>query len=184
MESTAEYNQVMKLQNWITQTINATRNNKYEILITNLLPQLSDLGELQTGYQVFQNQLGNKANTNKWVLSEKKKCAGKRSAISASLKNNAYQQQKLVEQDQQLQTTEYKAYESLAKDKVIAPLELNQYKSKLIAKDQNLKQINAQITNSDISAHSKQKEILDLQKTGNRSAAAISFCAFWTLKAR
>lgn len=41
---------------------------------------------------------------------------------------------------------------------------MNQYKSKLIAKEQSLKQLNAQLTNSDISSHSKEKEILDLQK--------------------
>ena len=46
----------------------------------------------------------------------------------------------LQQQDQQLQQKEYDAYESLAKDKVIAPFELNQYKSKLIAKEQSLKQ--------------------------------------------
>ena len=48
---------------------------------------------------------------------------------------------------------------------MIAPLELNEYKSKLLAKEQNLKQAGTQITNSDINTHSKQKEILDLQKT-------------------
>lgn len=63
-----------------------------------------------------------------------------------------------------MQDTEYKAYQSLAKDKVIAPLELNQYKSKLIAKEQSLKQLDVQITNNDISSHGKQKEILELEK--------------------
>lgn len=48
---------------------------------------------------------------------------------------------------------------------MIAPLELNQYKSKLIAKEQSLKQINTQLTNSDLASHGKEKELLDLQKS-------------------
>ena len=82
-----------------------------------------------------------------------------------SLKTNTKDQKQLLEQDQQLQQKEYNAYEILAKDKVIAPLELNQYKSKLIAKNQSLQQMDAQITNSDMNKHEKEKELLDLQKT-------------------
>lgn len=70
----------------------------------------------------------------------------------------------MLESDRQLQQNEYSAYETLAKDKVIAPLELNQYKSKLIAKDQSLEQVNAQITNNDINKQNKVSELLDLQK--------------------
>lgn len=44
------------------------------------------------------------------------------------------------------------------------PLELNQYRSKLIAKEQSIKQINSQLTNSDIATHGKEKEIMDLDK--------------------
>jgi HlyD family secretion protein len=165
IESTAEYDQVMKLQNWIGETIDATQNNKYDALITNPLPGFLNLGELQTGYQEFQNQLAlTKQTLTNGYYQRKRNALGKDLQYLASLKTNTTQQKELLEQDQQLQQKEYSAYESLAKDKVIAPLELNQYKSKLIAKDQSLKQINVQITNSDISAHGKEKEILDLQK--------------------
>jgi multidrug resistance efflux pump len=165
MENTAEYKQVMKLQNWIDETVSATQNNKYDILITNPVPVLFYLGELQAGYHEFQNQLeATKQTLANGYYQRKRNALGKDLQYLASLKNNTNQQKELLEQDQQLQQKEYSAYESLAKDKVIAPLELNQYKSKLIAKDQSLKQINAQITSSDISAHGKEKEILDLQK--------------------
>jgi HlyD family secretion protein len=165
MESTSDYKEVIKLQSWVDEIIFATQNNKYDVLITNSLPELPNLGELQTNYQAFQNELAETKQTlTSGYYQKKKNALGKDLQYLADLKNNALQQQKLLEQDQQLQTTEYKAYESLAKDKVIAPLELNQYKSKMIAKEQSLKQVNVQITNNDISSHNKEKELLDLQK--------------------
>jgi HlyD family secretion protein len=82
----------------------------------------------------------------------------------SSLKENIYRQQKLQQQDLQLQENEYKAYEKLAEEKVIAPLELNQYKSKLLAKDQNMEQVETQLTNNDVNSHAKQKEILETNK--------------------
>jgi len=165
MESTANYNQVIVLQKWIDQTIIAAQTNQYDFLISNPLPGFSDLGELQVNYQVFQNQLEITKQTLASGYYQKKKGALQKDMhYIAVLKKNAVQQKELQVQDQQLQQKEYDAYETLAKDKVIAPLELNQYKSKLIAKEQNLEQLNAQLTNSDITGHSKQKEILDLQK--------------------
>ncbi len=53
---------------------------------------------------------------------------------------------------------------SLAKDKVIAPLELNQNKSKLLGKEQNLEQATTQLMNNNIAEHNKRIEILDLDK--------------------
>jgi HlyD family secretion protein len=165
IESTASYEQVIKLQDWINKAIDGTAENNYVFLISDPLPDLSKLGELQVNYQSFENEL----IETKQILSggyyqKKRNALEKDVQYLTSLKTNTTQQKQLLEQDQQLQQAEYNAYELLAKDKVIAPLELNQYKSKLIVKDQSLEQINAQITNSDISKHNKEKELLDLQK--------------------
>jgi multidrug resistance efflux pump len=166
LESTADYNQVMRLKKWIDETIAATQTGNYEIVNSNPLLQFSDLGELQSGYQLFQNQfLLTKQTLESGYFQKKKNALVKDLQYLAALKNNTYQQQQLSAEDQQLLEKEYKAYEKLAEEKVIAPLELNQYKSKLIAKEQSLKQTGSQITNNDISSHGKQKELLDLQKT-------------------
>lgn len=165
IESTANYEQIMKLQAWINKTINATDENNYGILISDQLPDLSKLGELQTNYQAFENELAEtKQILGGGYYQKKRNALEKDVQYLTSLKNNTTQQKELLEEDKQLQEKEYAAYEALAKDKVIAPLELNQYKSKLIVKDQNLEQMNTQITNSDISKHNKEKELLDLQK--------------------
>jgi HlyD family secretion protein len=165
MESTADYKEVVWLQQWVDTAIQSTQDNEYDILLTHPLPELADLGELQTNYQSFQNELAETRQTLTSGYYEKKKLSLEKDLNYLSdLKDNALQQQQLLQRDKQLQDTEYKAYESLAKDKVIAPLELNQYKSKVIAKEQSLEQLDVQITDNDISSHGKEKELLDLKK--------------------
>lgn len=165
MESTASYEEVSSLQNWISTMINGLQVNDYSALVKNPAPRLSGLGELQINYQEFQNQLEiTKQTFASGYYDKKRNALQKDIAYLNNLKSNSAQQQQLQEQNKQLDQKEYEAYEKLAKEKVIAPLELNQYKSKLIDREQGLKQLNAQQTNSDISIHGKQKEILDLEK--------------------
>lgn len=165
MESTADYNQVMKLQAWLNRTITMTQDNEYDHLLNTQLMPFAGLGELQMQYQQFQNQLEiTKQTLANGYYQRKKISLQKDLQYLATLKNNATRQKRLQQQDKQLQQKEFDAYETLAKEKVIAPLELDQYKSKLITKEQTLEQLDAQMTNSDISSLGKQKEILDLQK--------------------
>ncbi len=166
IESTAAYDEVMRLKEWIDTTVSATKANEYEILNNNPLPLFTELGELQSGYQLFQNEfLQTRQTLASGYYQKKKNALEKDLQYLSTLKNNTYQQQKISTEEQKLLEDEYKAYEKLAAEKVIAPLELNQYKSKLFAKEQSLKQTGSQITNNDMSSHSKQKELLDLQKT-------------------
>jgi multidrug resistance efflux pump len=166
MESTSAYDEVMSLQQWVEQTIIKISESNYETVISNPLPRLSNLGELQYYYHQFQNELiETKQTLSNGYYQKKKNSLQKDLQYLGNLKSDATDQKQLLELDKELQNAEYKAYEKLAKEKVIAPLELNQYKSKMIAKEQGLKQINTQITNSEISRHAKQKELLDLEKT-------------------
>jgi HlyD family secretion protein len=166
LENTTDYNETIKLQKWIEQIITTTQNKTCNVLIEKPLPAFYNLGELQTNYQLFQNEWEEARQTLKnGYYGKKRNALQKDLQYLASIKNNTYQRHNLVEQDRQLQKREFDAYDSLAKDKVIAPLELNQYKSKLIAKDQILKQIDVEVTNANVNRHIKEKELLDLQKT-------------------
>lgn len=165
IESTAKYSQVNLLQDWVNQMVDSLQGNDYSLLAKKSLPSLPGLGELQTNFQAFQNQLElTKQTLASGYFQKKRNALQKDIAYISDLKSSTQQQKKLIEQNKSLDQTEYEAYEKLAKEKVIAPLELNQYKSKLIAKEQNLKQVDEQVTNADMSSHNKQKEILDLQK--------------------
>jgi len=143
----------------------ATRKNDLTYLDKQPLPEFSHLGELQTMYQQFQNELEITKQTlaNGFYL-QKKNALRKDLDYLATLKRNTIQQKDLLEQSKALDQVELKAYEKLAKEKVIAPLELNQYKEKMLANERGLKQANAQVTNTDISSHGKKKELLELEK--------------------
>lgn len=165
IESTSDYKEVVQLNGWINETLTDVTDNDYSQLLKDPLPKLNQLGELQRSYQEFQNQFEiTKQTIANGYYQQKKGALQKDLGYISQLKTNTKEQQALQEEDRKLIQKEYDAYEKLAKEKVIAPLELNEYKSKLLAKEQNLKQKYAEITTTDINSHSKQKEILDLQK--------------------
>jgi len=165
IESTASYNEVMMLYKWTQDIIDSTSGYKYDVLEKQPLPALQNLGELQADYQRFQNELQLTRQTLADGYYRKKLDALKKDLQYMSLlKDNIYRQQKLQRHDQELQQNEYKACEKLAEEKVIAPIELNQYKSRLLAKDQSMEQVESQLTNNDVNSHAKQKEILGTYK--------------------
>jgi multidrug resistance efflux pump len=165
MESLASYEDILSLQQWIDQTLVNINEENLNTLVINPFPHLAKLGELQSDYAIFivQHDQARKVLANEYY-DKKLTTLQIDLAYLSKLKSNSYEQQQLVAQDHQLQEKEYKAYESLEKDKVIAPLELNEYKSKLLAKMQQVKQLNAQLANADIASLNKQKEILELHK--------------------
>lgn len=166
IENITDYSEAMKLNDWIEHTISLMQANSYEKLSDNPLPMLANLGELQPSYQLFQTELlQTKQTLTNGYYQQKRNGLQRDIKYIATLKDNATKQKELQDEERKLLQKEFDVYEKLAAEKIIAPLELNQYKNKLLAKDQNLKQAGIQITNSDINTHSKQTEILDLQKT-------------------
>lgn len=165
LESTANYGEVSQLQQWIEQAIIAMQEKELNWLNQRPLPILSRLGELQGVYQQFQNELEITRQTLPSGYYQRKKNALQKDLdYLASLRSNTNQQKELIAENKSLDQAELEAYEKLAKEKIIAPMELNRYKEKLLTKEQSLKQANAQVTNTDISSHGKRKEILDLDK--------------------
>lgn len=165
LQSTADHMQVIALQNWIRQVQPLIIKDSLEILLINPLPFFDQLGELQSEYQSFQNTSKETLQIlNNGYYQTKKKALLKNLQYLSSIQNNAQQQQQLLKQDYELQQQEYNANETLAKEKIIAPIELNQNKSKVIIKEQGLRQMAAQLINNNITAHNKQLEILDLHK--------------------
>jgi len=165
LQSTALHSQVLQLQSWINNIEPYIIKDSLEILLTKPLPIFNQLGEIQPPYQDFQNTLKETLQilANGYYQQKKQALLGDELFLK-SIQDNARQQQELLKQDYELQQFEYKANETLAKDKVIAPIELNQNKSKVIGKEQGLQQIAAQLINDNIALHNKKKEVLELQK--------------------
>lgn len=165
LQSTADHRQILNLYHWIEAIEPFSLKDSLEILLHVPVPSTNDLGEVQAAYQDFETSL---LETLQILASgfyqEKKKALQQDILYMKEAKESILKQKKLTLNDLELQETEYTVKESLAKDRVIAPLEFNQDKSRLISKQQSIEQLNAQIIANKISAYSKRKEIMDLQK--------------------
>jgi multidrug resistance efflux pump len=165
LQSTANHVQVLQFQRWIIKIEPFAIKDSLNILLADTLPVFDQLGELQSEYQNFQNILKETLQIlANGYYQQKRNALSKDMVYLSSIQNNMEQQRQLLKQDVDLQLLEYKANESLAKDKIIAPIELDQNKSKVLGKQQGLRQMEAQIINTDMAEHSKQKEILEVQK--------------------
>jgi len=76
---------------------------------------------------------------------------------------NLIEQKQLQEEDLQLSTDNYNANEQLGKQKVLAPVDIRNEKSKLINKKMSIPQINASLIDNESQQHNKQKEIEELE---------------------
>ena len=160
-----QYEEVRRLQEWIRKAEPIAATGSIDSLDAYPLPLLLDLGDLQAAYQDFQSGLSETMQVLSGGYYQQKKQALLRDIqYQASLRHHLEQQQVLEEKDYQLMKTEHDAKAQLAAEKVIAPLELNQDKSRLISKAQSLEQMSSQLISSDLTAHNKSKELLDLQK--------------------
>jgi len=165
LQSTAKHEQVIKLQQWIAKTEPFAEAGDIGIILSNPLPVLNELGELQAAYQDFQNNmLETKALLCNGYYQKKKQAIVADIRFQNLLKQNLDSQANLQQQDFVLQKIQHDANEKLVKDKVIAPLEYNREKSKLLAKKESLEQMSTQLINNDVAQHDKNKELLDLQK--------------------
>lgn len=165
LQSTGKHEQVLILEKWIRDIEPAIAGNKPEAVMQQPLPALNNLGEVQTAYQDFQNVLHETVQIlSDGYYQQKKQALLEDLQYLSAIDTNAQKQLSLLQQDFALQQLEYNANEKLAGEKVIAPLELNQQKSKIIAKEQSLQQFSAQLINNNMAEHNKRKEILDVQK--------------------
>lgn len=165
IENTAGYKDVMNLYNWVKKTEAVIGNEDNALSKLDPLPVSTALGNVQPAYQDFALVLKETKETLPGGYYHKKiNTVQKDLDYLSSLRTDASRQQDIIVKDQEIQKKELEVYEKLAAEKVIAPMELNQYKSRLLAKDQALKQAHAQITNNDIGSLAKRKEIMELQK--------------------
>ncbi|PZR27146.1 MAG: hypothetical protein DI535_12090 [Citrobacter freundii] len=165
LESTALFDDVMKLKKWVEETIIVSQSSIPDMIVNQSLPALANLGELQLPYQQVQNRMQIARQTfGKGYYQLKKNVLVMEMEYNRKLKQNNQQQRAIEEQNRIMLQQEYEAYEKLAREKVIAPLELNQYKAKLLSGMQNLEQLDAAATSTEISGLGKTKEMMDIDK--------------------
>lgn len=165
IQSTGKHEEVFQLQSWISRIEQPITNDSLEVLLNEPFVIYNNLGELQTDYEAFRVQFRETMEVlQSGYYQQKKRSLYTDLSYLNQLKNNLARQNKLLHEEYEVQTTDFNAKDHLTKEKVIAPLELNQEKGKLLLKEQGLEQMTAQLINSNVASHNKQKELLDLQK--------------------
>lgn len=173
IQSSADYKQILILDKWIdaqlknlTISTNTSTNAWWSNVQT--LPTLNTLGDIQKNYQDLQLQIYQLGlSMPKGYFEQKKQTIAKELSSIEALNKNAQQQKQLIEQDLQMQQQLLTINEGLVKEKVIAKLDLNKDKSAVIAKQQQLVQVDANTINQNNSAIAKQKELIEIAKTAN-----------------
>jgi len=172
MESIADPQSVIKIGEQINSIDSLISQNRTDEIIkyfpSNASPfgggREGDLGELQTSYQTFiQSFIIFRDFLNRGFYLRKKNMLLTDIQNFKKLHGIATNQKSLLEQDLSLSNETFTANESLVKDKVISPLEYRNEKSKLIAKQLSLPQINASIISNESLQNEKRKEIVELE---------------------
>lgn len=169
IESVAKPTAVSEVSRQIDSINNLIRQNKTNEIISyfpdySSQKYLSDLGELQSSYQTFIRAFITFKDfiSNGFYLRKKKMLSTDMQNIQ-KLHIILAVQKDLLQQDVSLSNETFHANESLVKDKVISPLDYRNEKSKLIAKQLSLPQINASIISNESQQNEKIKEITELE---------------------
>lgn len=124
----------------------------------------NNLGELQTPYQIFiQSFITFRDFLSSGFFLRKKKMLQTDLVNIQKLNIILVSQKILLNQDLTLSNETYDANKSLANDKVISALDYRNEKSKLIAKQLSLPQINSSIVTNESQQNEKRKEIAELE---------------------
>lgn len=125
---------------------------------------LKELGELQQPFQTFmQSFISFRDFINNGFYLRKRNMLQTDLNNIARLNTILKEQQTLLEKDLALSKQTFEANESLAKDKVISPLDYRNEQSKLIAKQLSLPQIKSSIVANESQQNDKRKELAELE---------------------
>lgn len=165
IESTADPNEVLQLEN-VTDSLTVLLNNDKTERIPKLFQvSYTHLGELQTAFQTFnQAYLQFKAYLSSGYYLSKKKILTQDLQNLKKLKENLLNQQEIAQRDYALAQQNYRAQKKLIEKKVIAPLTFEQEESKLLSKKLPLSQLRSSIIGNESSQNEMRDQLLELEK--------------------
>ena len=166
LESTANHDEILRLsatldtiqksvQRGYFSTLNVLRKNNY-----------ANLGELQPDYQRFEQTLTQlQSMTSNGFYEQKKGLLNDEITDLNFMSDKLSEQRDIYAKDYELAKAEFAKRQRLARQGVIASSELSEAESRLLSKQIPMKQTEAQIINNQAEQNSKQKELLDLDKS-------------------
>ena len=175
LESTARHDEVLRLSRELTKAWTVasrgpsrpgpSRPGNLEGLDRLRLSGYHQLGELQNAYQTFeQTHIQLRAYLTDGFYSKKKAMLRQEIVDLQALAANLHDQHQIQARDVELSQEDYAIQLMLARDKVIAPLELKREESKNIARKLPYQQTASSLISNLTAQRAKQKEILEVDK--------------------
>ncbi|WP_142683042.1 HlyD family secretion protein [Chitinophaga polysaccharea] len=169
MESTADHAQVIKLSSELGTVLENINMGHWEVLSGLKTDSYTQLGEMQTSFQVFMmSYIQLQSYLEKGFYRQKK------IMLSVDIENNIllnkglHIQQSIFEKDLLIARQEFAVKEQLYKEKVIPLLEYRQEESKLLSKQLPLETIKTDIIRQESAITAKQEELLLLDQQINQ----------------
>ena len=165
LESTARHDEVLRLSRELTKAWTVASRGNLEGLNRLRLSHYNQLGELQNAYQTFeQTHIQLRAYLTDGFYSKKKAMLRQEIVDLQALADNLHEQHRIQARDIELSQEDYAIQQILARDKVIAPLELKREESKNIARKLPYQQTASALISNLTAQRAKQKEILEVDK--------------------
>lgn len=165
LQSTGNHRDVLGIRQWIDTVETLTAKVGLHAIRSFRLPDKISLGELQQSYLEFQTVYSETLQTFAGGFYQQKLEALAMDISFIEDQNRILLKQKqLLEEDYAIQKNEYTMKAQLAREKVIAPLEFGQDKSKFISKSSEIQQMETQLLSQKVTLHNKQKEVMELKK--------------------
>ncbi|MEZ0487364.1 HlyD family secretion protein [Fibrella aquatica] len=165
LESTANHAEVLRLMAQLPVAEMLLRQNQLNALSQLPLTNYHQLGELQTAYQAFvQSQSQLRAYLRNGFYEQKQALLQQELTHLQNLYQNLLDQQALQRRDLDLARQDYAVQQTLADQKVIAPLELKREESKQLGRQLPYEQLKASLINNQLAQNAKQKERIDLDR--------------------
>lgn len=165
LESTTNHAEVLALMRQLDVAGRLLRQNRLAELDHLALTNYHQLGELQATYQPFAQTYSQLQNFMADGFYERKMALLQQElADLQALHQNLLTQQTIQRRDVDLAREEYAIQQTLADQKVIAPLDLKHEESKQIGRQLPYQQVASALINSQLTQRAKQKELIELTK--------------------
>lgn len=165
LESTASHKEVIQLTLEIDTMQEWLNKRELKHFKPAQLGRFANLGELQAGFQTFEQAYREFCSfLEGGFYSQKRQMIVRELQYTQSLLEQLEQQKAIQQQDFDLAHQEYEAQKQLAEEGIIAPLELKQEESKLLARRLPLEQTESSIINNYAAQVAKEKELMELDR--------------------
>lgn len=165
LESTAHHGEVLALAAHLDTLAQLLQQPEISPLLTIVPPAYHRLGELQTHYQTFHQAYAQFLSFQaKGFYSAKKQLLEDERTDLIQLEGNLREQRVLYEEDWQIAQKEFGVQQLLAEQQVIATLDLQRERSRLLAKKLPLKQVESALFQNHSAQIAKQTQLLELDQ--------------------